>query len=163
MKINKFINLLSKNQSTQFVSLIGYKTAKGETNNYNVIINYNYESLVAKSIIKVMKFVPITDEQTQAKKEILESLQASIISTDSKLYPVVDNDGNTIKSLRKNKKEDIYLVGMLVNKASKETQSEPKTEKDKIFKTLPVSKIRQFKLTEDIGNISINKRKIKIQ
>jgi hypothetical protein len=162
MKINKFINLLSKNQNTQFVSLIGYKTARGDRNNYNVVINCEYESLVAKSIVQMMKFVPTTEEQTQAKKEILESLQASIISTDSKLYPVTTDDGKTVKSLRKNKNDDIYLVGMLVNKASKEDKVAPKNEKDRLFKTLPVSKIRQFKLTDDIENISINKKHVKI-
>lgn len=159
MKIKDFVKFMASDTKTQFANLTNYKNSKGETNNYNLVINYNYSEILAKSLVKLARLVPENDEQAQAKKELLESIQTSMTSYDSSLQSVRDDNGNLAKALKQNAKGDLYLFGLVVNKTSKD--KEPKTVKDKMLNSLPISKIRQFKVTDnDIGKISINKKKI---
>ncbi len=159
MKIKDFVKFMASDSKTQFANLTGYKNSKGEAHDYNLVINYNYSELLAKSLVKLARLVPENEEQSVAKKELMESIQNSMVTYDSSLQSVRDDDGNLAKALKQNAKGDIYLFGLVVNKTSKD--KEPKTIKDKMMSSLPISKIRQFKVTDnDIGKISVNKRKI---
>lgn len=157
--------------SATFIAIKGYKAESGEISDFNVVFNISYHNALIKSHKIVSDFVPTNEIEIQAKKELLESFEKSLSSnvepTNDEVYRSVFNaDGEKLSGVKIHRETgELHLYGLLVNKKitksidHKKVNSRPLTiAKNKIRNLCPVSKFRQFKLTENnFQSISIEK------
>jgi hypothetical protein len=103
----------------------------------------------------------MADLPRQAADEILASLNASLSGTQTKytkkdIYEDYKVDGKTVQGIKVNKNDgSLKIFGLVTSKAQitppvatyKETKSAPLTiEKNRITKTLPIGRFREFAL-----------------
>lgn len=155
MNIDNIIKQLSKQSAGKFLHIKNYKNNKGEVKNYTINFKLDYKKAIEKSVIKLFKFNPTTEEEKQAKEDILTSLKDYFNSTEN----VYIFNNKPVAGLKQDSKGKIFITGLLANK----TNVEAKSVKDKIYQTLPISKFRQFELSSaKMDSISVNKKNIKV-
>lgn len=157
MKTENIVKFISKaSKSSTFVGIKKYTTKKGKVSDYVINFNSDYKSAVEKSVIELFKFVPETEEQKVAKEELMSSLRNAI---DSNTLSSVTVNGKDVKGLKKSKNGKLFITGFLLKQ-----DMTPKTEKEKIFATLPISKFRQFEINpQKMKQIVIQGKGIKVE
>lgn len=155
MKIENIIKEFSKTNKSTFLSIKGYTTAKGETKDYLINFKSEYKNAVEKSLIKLFKFMPSTEEEKLAKEEIVASLTQSL---NNEVTESVTVGGKVVRGLKRNESGKLYITGLVVQAKSNE-----KSVKQKIYSTLPVSRFRQFEVSPSkMKSIVINGKKIRV-
>jgi hypothetical protein len=140
MNTNNIIKFLSNiGTKSTFLNIKNYKTNKGKTADYLVNFNSDYKTAVEKSVIDLFKFVPKTNEEKQAKEELMSSLREAL---DSDTMESVTFKGKAVKGLKKSKAGKLFITGFIMKQ-----DMEPKTEKQKLYSMLPISKFRQFEIS----------------
>lgn len=177
MKQKQFLSALSKlNPSSTFLTLSGYKSENEEVADYNIIFHINYENALKRSVAILEDIFPETPLQIQARNELLDGYNKSLINIaetinqeDNNFEHFYDLDGNVIKGVKKHTETGaIHIYGLFNNKrvvtagTYKTTNKRPLTiAKDRYRRLCPVSKFRQFVLTDDkvdhisVGNLSL--------
>jgi len=147
----------------RFASFTYVSKSTGEVAKYTVQLGFNYRNLLQKSIDQLeidCQIMP--DLQKQAAEEVLKSLRSSLDGTQNKytkkdIYePFKDSSGKTIHGIKINKNDNsLKIFGLISNKTQitpPTTESKPRQssllvlEKEKIRKTLPVGRFREFAL-----------------
>jgi hypothetical protein len=147
----------------RFASFTYVSKSTGEVAKYTIQLGFNYRNLLQRSIdqLEVDRQI-MPDPQRQAADEILKSLQSSLDGTQNKytkkdIYDTFkDASGKTIHGIKINKNDNsLKIFGLISNKSQitpptierKSRQSSPLViEKEKITKTLPVGRFREFAL-----------------
>jgi hypothetical protein len=157
MKTENIVKFISKtSKSSTFVAIKNYTTKKGKVSDYVINFNSDYKSAVEKSVIKLFKFVPQTEEQKAAKEELMNNLRQSM---DSNTLTTITVNGKDVKGIRKSKNGKLFITGFLLKQ-----DITPKTEKEKIFTTLPISKFRQFEINpQKMKQIVIQGKVLKVE
>lgn len=157
MKTENIVKFISKaSKSSTFVAIKNYTTKKGKVSDYVINFNSDYKSAVEKSVIELFKFVPETEEQKVAKEELMSTLRRAI---DSNTLNSVTVNGKEVKGLKKSKSGKLFITGFLLKQ-----DMSPKTEKEKIFATLPISKFRQFEISpQKMKQIVIQGKGLKVE
>lgn len=152
--------------SATFLQIRDYLGATNEVAHFNLIFHISYENAVRKSI-DILEAKKVSSKiEKEAKQELLDSFKKSLdnLSKEDKekskedgYMSFKDAEGNQIKGVKMKKEtKELYLYGLLTDKvvikkgSYKEKNSSEKTKiKEDLKKDLPVSKFRQFKLTQD--------------
>lgn len=152
--------------NSTFLSITDYTNNQNELADYNIVFHVSYESLLKRSVDKLIQYQPKNDIELQAKRELLTSytnslkkLETSDIDQVSDGYRhFYDDSGRMIKGVKLHEETDVlHLYGLVVHKkvkqsatSTKKTNSKDLTlAKNKIVNTLPISKWRQFKIQPD--------------
>lgn len=163
MNKEQFVAELAKlRTSSTFLSLIGYRNEHSEVADYSIIFHMSYENALKRSIEALDGVVPIDDLQAQAKLELLESFQKSLLKMketsvediDDAYTRFTDADGKHIKGVKLHTETDaLHLYGLVVHKRVMVPGMYPKKNrkpltiaKDELRKLCPVNKFRQFKI-----------------
>lgn len=173
MNKNQFVTELAKlRTSSTFLSLIGYRNDYSEVSDYNIIFHISYESALKRSLLSLETVIPANDLEVQAKKELIESFQKSLVKSET--IPVeeiddaytrfFDDDGKHIKGVKLHTETDtLHLYGLVQYKRviipgayPKQNKRELTIVKDKLRKLCPVNRFRQFKITSSqVDSISV--------
>lgn len=165
--------------SSTFVSLNEYVNSSGEVSNYNLVFHVSYASLLERSIAELGVYIPDDEVESKAKDELISSYEDSLKKLETKTLEELeenylhfrDSSGNYIKGIKLHKDSDtLHLYGTVLNKKVivpgnyKEVKSKPLTlAKNKLAKSLPVSKWRQFKIcTGQVKSIKVENISISI-
>ena len=158
---NIVATLATLRASSTFLTVRGYRSSEsGELADYQVAFHMSYENALVASIAKVSAFVPSTEIEEQAKREVLASYAASLTKVRTEELPVegevydriLNDEGTHVKGVKIHRESGkLHLFGLLVNKRVREagtfktTNKRPLTvAKDKLRKLGPVGKFRQF-------------------
>jgi hypothetical protein len=170
---NILFELAKLRPNSTFLTLKGYRNAHGEISDYSIVFNVSYENSLKKSILCLKDLIPSDDLEAKAKEQLIASYNKSLISLET--TPFEELEDNYVHFRDENNK---YIKGIKYHKASKTTHlygfvvhkkviipgSYPKVNKlpltlakEKLAKTLSVSKFRQFKVVpEQLDYISVN-------
>lgn len=163
MDIESFVSELSKlRTASTFLNLHKYCNEAGEIADYNIIFHMSYENALKRSIAILEALVPDSDLQALAKHELLSSYHTSIANIketpieeiDDAYTRFFDADGSYIKGVKLHTKtSQLHLYGLVHQKrvitpgTYKKVNSRPLTiEKNKLTRTVPVGKFRQFRI-----------------
>jgi hypothetical protein len=159
----KIIDLIASQAGlARFASFTYCSRSTGEVARYTLQLGFSYRNILQKSIMELEVDKQImADLPRQAADEILASLNASLSGTQTKytkkdIYEDYKVDGKTIQGLKVNKNDgSLKIFGLVTSKVQitppvapyKETKSAPLTiEKNRITKTLPIGRFREFAL-----------------
>jgi hypothetical protein len=151
---------------SQFVTIHGYKSKEsGEVADYSVVFGFNYSNAVKKSI-KIIEETPtivcdlFSEEiSLKSKNDILLSLQETLsrgVGYNS-AYTKQDYYEHILPGIKYSSQSDtLYMDCLKIHKrviekgVFKKVNSKPLTiAKNQYRSMLPISKIREFRLTED--------------
>lgn len=148
------------------MTISGYSNANGEIANYSIVFNVSYENALKKSIEIINNYNAESNLQKTAKAEVLKSLNKSLTNLESvgDGYDKVVSKGKLIKGIKFHRSSAAYhIYGFVVHKkvllpaTYKDVKSSDLTiEKRKLMKLCPVSKYRQFKLSNSFEKIAID-------
>ena len=146
----------------RFASFTYCSKSTGEVARYTLQLGFSYRNILQKSIMELEVDRQImADLPRQAADEILASLNASLSGTQTKytkkdIYEDYKVDGKTIQGLKVNKNDgSLKVFGLVTSKVQispevtphKQYNSAPLTiEKNRITKTLPIGRFREFAL-----------------
>lgn len=158
---NDVLKKLADNKGSRFASLV-YTNSYGETSRYTILIGFSYLEAVKKSLAETLEQIKTIPEGTieyTAAIAVIESYQKTLNGTQdaytkSDTYVPTDINGvkcNTVDG-------SLKLHGLVVSKTvikegepRKQVKSAPLTiAKNKLKKEHPVSKLREFTLSEDV-------------
>lgn len=169
----QFVNELAKlRPSSTFLSLFSYRNEFSEIADYNLIFHISYESALKRSLLALETVIPVDDLESQAKKELVDSFQKSLVKSES--IPVeeiddaytrfFDDDGKHIKGVKLHTDTNtLHLYGLVQYKRVLMPGNYPTKNrraltiaKDKLRSLCSVSKFRQFKITPaQVDRISV--------
>jgi hypothetical protein len=173
MNTSKFVSELAKlRPSATFLSLIGYRNEYSEVADYNIVFHVNYKNALQRSIIALEGVVPTDNLMAQARQELIDGYTKSISKMsetpveeiDDAYTRFFDTDGNYIKGVKLHTKTNTLHIYGFVNvkrvimpgNYPHRNKQELTVAKDKLRKLCPVSKFRQFKITESqVDKISV--------
>ena len=159
----KIVDLIASQAGlARFASFTYCSRSTGEVARYTLQLGFSYLNILQKSIeeLEVDKQIMV-DLPRQAADEILISLNASLSGTQTKytkkdIYEDYKVDGKTIQGLKINKNDgSLKIFGLISAKVQitppvtphKKSNSAPLTkEKNRITKTLPIGRFREFAL-----------------
>jgi hypothetical protein len=167
MDRNLLIETLSGvKKSATFMTISGYSNANGEIANYSIVFNISYENALKRSIAIMESYNAKSDLQKIAKTQILKSFNKSLSNLESvgDGYDKVVSKGKLVKGIKFHRSSAAYhIYGFVVHKkvllpaTYKDVNSSDLTiEKRKLMKLCPVSKYRQFKLSNSFEKIAID-------
>ena len=159
----KIVDLIASQAGlARFASFTYCSKSTGEVARYTLQLGFSYRSILQKSIMELEVDRQImADLPRQAADEILASLNASLSGTQTKytkkdIYEDYKVDGKTIQGLKVNKNDgSLKVFGLVTSKVQispevtphKQYNSAPLTiEKNRITKTLPIGRFREFAL-----------------
>lgn len=189
-KAHELLTAIKNIKGAQFASLT-YKTVEkrnakneivsgGEISRYTVILGFNYNTLVEKSVTELEVIIGGFDERTpEIEREAAAEVMASLQKTLEAHERGEQNEDYTKKGqyipmgngISLNTSDNtIQLFGLIHSKVvlkegvRKEVKSKPLTiAKNKIRKQLSVSKFREFALDlENIGSVRLNGETIEL-
>lgn len=174
IKVNKdnFVSELSKlNSKSMFLTLLGYRNAFSEIADYNIVFHISYKKAILKSISILESLNLVSYLENKAKSELLDGYYSSLNemkSSDEILSNnytwFFDTDGNYIKGVKLHTETNTLHIYGFVNAKRvimpgnypHRNKQELTIAKDKLRKFCPVSKFRQFKITESqVDKISV--------
>lgn len=158
--------------SSTFLSLKGYHNEHGEVADYSLVFHMSYENALKRSIDTLEELDFTTDLEKQAKAELLESFNNSLIKLaetpieelEDAYTRFFDDDGAYIKGVKVHTATNtLHLYGSVVHKrvtvpgVYPTRNKRPLTvAKDKIRYLTAVGKFRQFKiLPSTVERISV--------
>lgn len=172
---NQFISELSKlRPSSTFLSVMGYRNEHSEIANYSLLFHMNYKNALKRSIIELDSIVPSDDLMAQAKEELINSFNTSLIKMETTSVEEID-DGYTrffdesnryIKGVKMHSATGtLHLYGLVVHKqvimpgVYAVKNKRPLTiAKDKLRRLTSAGKFRQFKMLPDqVDYITVEK------
>jgi hypothetical protein len=160
----KIIDLIASQAGlARFASFTYCSRSTGEVARYTLQLGFSYRNILQKSIMELEVDKQImTDLPRQAADEILASLNASLSGIQTKytkkdIYEdYKDSNGKTVQGIKVNKNDgSLKIFGLVSSKVQitppvtpyKEVKSAPLTiEKNRITKTLPIGRFREFAL-----------------
>ena len=161
MNKDTFLSELSKlKPASTFLSVLGYRNEAAEVADYSICFHISYENAVKRSLEALQPMVPADKLEEQAKLELLLSLKASLDKIDSTGIEDLDDGYTRIPGVKGCKVHtatgNLHLFGLLNHKrvltpgTYKTVNKRPLTiAKDRLRKSLPVSRFRQFKIVPD--------------
>lgn len=181
MDNDHFVAELSKiRPSSTFLSLNGYKNSQGEVADYGIVFHVSYQSLLERSVVELGAYIPENDVEAQAKEELLKSYETSLEKLKTKAQEELedaythfkDDSGNYIKGVKLHKESGtLHLYGLVNSKkvlvpgTYKEVKSKDLTvAKNKISKSLPISRWRQFKISSNqVKSVKVEKLELTVE
>jgi hypothetical protein len=169
----EFVSELAKlRPSATFLTLSGYRNEHSEVADYSIVFHMSYESALKRSIMAFEAVVPVDSMQAKAKQELIESCNASLVKMaatpveeiDDAYTRFFDANGSYIKGVKLHTATNtLHLYGLVNHKRVIMPGAYPKTNKreltiakDKLRRTTPMGKFRQFKITpEQVDRISV--------
>lgn len=160
----KIIDLIASQAGlARFASFTYCSRSTGEVARYTLQLGFSYRNILHKSILELeVEKEIMTDLPRQAADQILVSLKASLDGTQNKytkkdIYQdYKDASGKTIQGIKVNKNDgSLKIFGLVTSKVQltppvtpyKSVNSAPLTiEKNRITKTLPIGRFREFAL-----------------
>ena len=173
MNNDSFINELSKlRSSATFLTIKGYTSESSEVADYSIIFHMSYKNALEKSINIIDSYIPNDDLEAQAKLELLVSFNTSLdklINTpieelNDGYERFTDSNGDHVKGVKLHQETNtLHLYGLVVHKRvivpgtyAKRNRKPLTVAKDRLRAMCPVSKFRQFKITQDqVDSISV--------
>ncbi len=166
MDVRNFVAELGKlRPSATFLSLLGYRNSHGEVADYSIVFHISYENALRRSLQHLQTVNPTDDLSRQAHRELIDGYQKSL--TKLALTPVEEIDdaytrffdeaGNYIKGVKLHTETStLHLYGLLNSKRVLIPGQYPNRNKraltiakDKLRKSCPVEKFRQFRITHN--------------
>lgn len=158
--------------SSTFLTLKGYRNAHSEVADYNIVFHMSYESALKKSLEIMKAYVPTSDHEKVAKGDLIASFETSLAKLEIieeeemevHYLHFVDEKGDFIKGVKLHlDTETLHLYGLVVHKKVTCPGTYPADKrrqltiaKDKLRGLCPVSKFRQFKITqENVDSIQV--------
>jgi hypothetical protein len=173
MNQDQFVSELSKlRPSATFLSLIGYRNEASEVADYSIVFHMSYANALKRSLLALDCVVPVDDLEATAKRELLDSYQASldkmaftpIEELEDNYTRFFDENNLPIKGIKLHTATNtLHIYGLVAHKRIlmpgqyKTTNRRPLTiAKDKLRRLCPVNKFRQFKITpQQVDSISV--------
>lgn len=173
-KIDFLKELAGLRTSSTFLTLHKYTNEHGEVANFNIVFHISYENALKRSVATLEGFIPNSELQAEAKRELLESWHTSILGCattpveeiDDAYTRFFDEDGSYIKGVKMHTDTgNLHLYGFAHQKVvlvegvyRKKNSSEKTIEKDKLRNLCQISKFRQFRiLPGQVEKISVEK------
>lgn len=173
MNQEQFVAELAKlRTSSTFLTLKGYRSESGEIADINIVFHVSYKNALLRSIGILEAVVPNDELEAQAKRECIASYMSSLDKIETTPIEEIedsyrrftDSNGKYIKGVKLHEQTGVlHIYGLVTQKRVimpglyKKVNSKPLTiAKDKLRRLCPVSKFRQFRITEDqVDSISV--------
>jgi hypothetical protein len=166
MNTEDFVSELSKlRPSATFLSIIGYTASSGEVADHSIVFHISYENALRKSMEVLEEYEPKNDLEVQAKNELLQSFNKSLMDMETTAVEDIDDGyqrffddgGKVVKGVKLHQTSNTLHIWGMANKkvvrtpgTYKEVKNKPLTiAKNKLRNLCSVSKFRQFKITPD--------------
>lgn len=163
----------------RFVSLTYSSKTTGEVARYVVQLGFSYRNLLHKSLIQLeVEREIMTDLSREAADDLIESMNESLNGTQNKytkkdIYQdYVDPSGKKIQGVKVNKNDgSIKIFGLITSKTQitpPVNQQKPKESsplvaaKDRIRKSLPIGRFREFSI-DNLHSAKINGEVLEIE
>ena len=174
----QLINQFLKIKGNRFVSLV-YKRKDGEVSRYTVMMGCNLRKVYQNDIKKLQAYKPENETEKLIRDEMIASLQESLdteFRNSASVHIGATPEEDTYESIGPNLKYHketfvTYINSILLSKEVLEAVPEKKVKhgekvliknKIKYGLGLTTTKIRQFKITEEMMKVSVNGKRFEI-
>jgi hypothetical protein len=173
--MNDFLQAMAHlRPSSTFLTILGYRNEHSEVANYSIVFHMDYASALRKSIDIIEKQILTESIELQAKKELIDSFNASLSKMETTTIDEMedgyirfkDENGLPIKGVKMHPEtKELHLFGLIAHKKvliptvyPKKNKRELTKAKDHLRYLTPMSKFRQFRLTpNNVDSITVEK------
>lgn len=116
-------------QGCKFMSFLYTSKGTGETSKYQINFGIDYHNAVEADKLALESYVPKTELETEAKSQMLKSMNETLTEGVSSAYTQKDTFDNIGKGIRQHKETgELYIYGFVQSKEQIAPATNPKKE-----------------------------------